>query len=175
MKKLFIFLLALAAVISCDKEDKWRNGTLAINVRDNVTKAEGDSTLTPAQVVRKAWVIVWSNGRDALNITRGFNEQQRDTVNNKLLMLSTDVISDIGELKEGQYDFLVCQDIRILDSSDVVIAYIPTSTVREVRPIIEEKYNEGKYDEVYDIFNDAFVAYPITQAAYDELKEKGLQ
>lgn len=177
MRRILILLSVVAvatAFASCNKGDKWRNGTLAINVRENVaTKA--DEHLTPAQIVRKAWVIVWSNGRNARNITRGFNEEQRDTVNNKLLMLSTDVISDIGELKDGDGDFINSQDIRILDSSDVVIAYIPTATVRQVRNSIIEEYDKGNYDEVYKIFNDAFVAFPISQEEYDDLVESGVQ
>ena len=177
MRRILILLSVVAvatAFASCGKGDKWRNGTLAINVRESVaTKA--DSHLTPAQIVRKAWVIVWSNGDDALNITRGFNEQQRDTVHNKLLMLSTDVISDIGELQNGKYDFINSQNIRILDSSDVVIAYIPTATVRQVRTSIIDEYNKGNYDKVYKIFNDAFVAFPISQAEHDALVEEGLQ
>ena len=165
---------AAIATVACNKENKWRNGTLAINVRENVaTKA--DEHLTPAQIVRKAWVIVWSNGRNARNITRGFNEEQRDTINNKLLMLSTDVISDIGELKDGDGDFINSQDIRIVDSTDVVIAYIPTTAVRKVRSSIIDAYNRNDYDEVYDIFNDAFVAVPISQSEYDALVERGEQ
>jgi hypothetical protein len=174
MKKLFIFLLCAATIVACDKEDKWRNGTLAINVRENVT-TKADEHLTPAQIVRKAWVIRWSNGRDALYITRGFTDEQRDTVNNKLLMLSTDVISDIGELKDGDGDFINSQDIRIVDSTDVVIAYIPTTVVRKVRSSIIDAYNRNDYDEVYDIFNDAFVAVPISQSEYDALVERGEQ
>ena len=171
---MMLICAAAIATVACDKENKWRNGTLAINVRENVaTKA--DEHLTPAQIVKKAWVIVWSNGDDALNITRGFNEQQRDTVHNKLLMLSTDVISDIGELKDGKYDFINSQDIRIVDSTDVVIAYIPTTTVRKVRSSIIDAYNRNDYDEVYDIFNDAFVAVPISQSEYDALVERGEQ
>ena len=177
MRRILILLSVVAvatAFASCDKGDKWRNDTLAINVRESVaTKA--DEHLTPAQIVRKAWVIVWSNGRNARNITRGFNEEQRDTVNNKLLMLSTDVISDIGELKDGAGDFINSQDIRIVASSDAVIAYIPTATVRKVRASIVDAYNRNDYDEVYAIFNDAFVAFPISQAEYDALVEEGVQ
>lgn len=174
MKKLFIFLLCAAAIAGCNKENKWRNDTLAINVRESLD-TRADKHLTPAQIVRKAWVIRWSNGRDALYITRGFTDEQRDTVNNKLLMLSTDVISDIGELKDGDGDFINSQDIRIVDSSDVVIAYIPTATVRKVRSSIIDAYNRNDYDEVYDIFNDAFVAVPISQSEYDALVERGEQ
>ena len=171
---MMLICAAAIATVACNKENKWRNGTLAINVRENVaTKA--DEHLTPAQIVRKAWVIVWSNGRNARNITRGFNEEQRDTINNKLLMLSTDVISDIGELKDGDGDFINSQDIRIVDSTDVVIAYIPTTAVRKVRSSIIDAYNRNDYDEVYDIFNDAFVAVPISQSEYDALVERGEQ
>ena len=177
MRRILILLSVVAvatAFASCGKGDKWRNGTLAINVRESVaTKADGH--LTPAQIVKKAWVIVWSNGDDALNITRGFTDEQRDTVNNKLLMLSTDVISDIGELKDGDGDFINSQDIRIVDSTDVVIAYIPTTAVRKVRSSIIDAYNRNDYDEVYDIFNDAFVAVPISQSEYDALVERGEQ
>ena len=171
---MMLICAAAIATVACNKENKWRNGTLAINVRENVT-TKADEHLTPAQIVRKAWVIVWSNGRNARNITRGFNEEQRDTVNNKLLMLSTDVISDIGELKDGDGDFINSQDIRIVDSSDVVIAYIPTTAVRKVRSSIIDAYNRNDYDEVYDIFNDAFVAVPISQSEYDALVERGEQ
>ena len=100
--------------------------TIDINVRENVT-TKADEHLTPAQIVRKAYSLDMSNGINAFHMRRGWAEQQRDTVNNKLLMYSTDVISIDGELMNTKYDFINVQSAYIVDSNEVVIAYMTTS------------------------------------------------
>ena len=145
----FLILLCLVAVstafASCGKVNKWSERTIDINVRENVT-TKADEHLTPAQIVRKAYSL------------------QRDTVNNKLLMYSTDVISIDGELMNTKYDFINVQSAYIVDSNEVVIAYIPSAVLRKAHDDIIEAYNRNDYDAVYKLFNDAYEAIPITQA-----------
>lgn len=176
----FLILLCLVAVstafASCNKGDKWRNGTLAINVRESVaTRADVDSALTPAQIVRKAYSLDMSNGIDSFHGRRGWAPEQRDTVNNKLMMYSTDVICIDGELKNGQYSFINTKSAYIVDSNEVVIAYIPSSVLKKAHDDIIEAYSRNDYDAVYKLFNDAYEAIPITQAEYDALVERGEQ
>ena len=177
MRRILILLCVVAVATtfaSCDKGDKWRNGTLAINVRESVaTKADGH--LTPAQIVRKAYSLDMSNGIDSFHGRRGWAPEQRDTVNNKLMMYSTDVIGIDGELKNGQYSFINTKSAYIVDSNEVVIAYIPSSVLKKAHDDIIEAYNRNDYDAVYKLFNDAYEAIPITQAEYDALVERGEQ
>ena len=177
MRRILILLCLVAvatAFASCNKGDKWRNGTLAINVRESVaTKADGH--LTPAQIVRKAYSLDMSNGIDAFHGRRGWAPEQRDTVNNKLMMYSTDVIGIDGELKNGQYSFINVKSAYIVDSNEVVIAYIPSSVLKKAHDDIIEAYDRNDYDAVYKLFNDAYEAIPITQEEYDALVERGEQ
>ncbi|MCH3939781.1 MAG: hypothetical protein LKE34_00760 [Bacteroidales bacterium] len=174
----FLILLCLVAVstafASCGKVNKWSERTIDINVRENVT-TKADEHLTPAQIVRKAYSLDMSNGINAFHMRRGWAEQQRDTVNNKLLMYSTDVISIDGELMNTKYDFINVQSAYIVDSNEVVIAYIPSAVLRKAHDDIIEAYNRNDYDAVYKLFNDAYEAIPITQAEYDALVERGEQ
>lgn len=174
----FLILLCLVAVstafASCGKVNKWSERTIDINVRENVT-TKADEHLTPAQIVRKAYSLDMSNGINAFHMRRGWAEQQRDTVNNKLLMYSTDVISIDGELMNTKYDFINVQSAYIVDSNEVVIAYIPSAVLRKAHDDIIEAYNRNDYDAVYKLFNDACEAIPITQAEYDALVERGEQ
>ena len=174
----FLILLCLVAVstafASCGKVNKWSERTIDINVRENVT-TKADEHLTPAQIVRKAYSLDMSNGINAFHMRRGWAEQQRDTVNNKLLMYSTDVISIDGELMNTKYDFIKVQSAYIVDSNEVVIAYIPSAVLRKAHDDIIEAYNRNDYDAVYKLFNDAYEAIPITQAEYDALVERGEQ
>ena len=162
------------AFASCGKVNKWSERTIDINVRENVT-TKADEHLTPAQIVRKAYSLDMSNGINAFHMRRGWAEQQRDTVNNKLLMYSTDVISIDGELMNTKYDFINVQSAYIVDSNEVVIAYIPSAVLRKAHDDIIEAYNRNDYDAVYKLFNDAYEAIPITQAEYDALVERGEQ
>ena len=174
----FLILLCLVAVstafASCGKVNKWSERTIDINVRENVT-TKADEHLTPAQIVRKAYSLDMSNGINAFHMRRGWAEQQRDTVNNKLLMYSTDVISIDGELMNTKYDFINVQSAYIVDSNEVVIAYIPSAVLRKAHDDIIEAYNRNDYDAVYKLFNDAYEAIPITQAEYDAWVERGEQ
>ena len=175
----FLILLCLVAVstafASCGKVNKWSERTIDINVREILTRADVDSALTPAQIVREAYSLDMSNGINAFHMRRGWAEQQRDTVNNKLLMYSTDVISIDGELMNTKYDFINVQSAYIVDSNEVVIAYIPSAVLRKAHDDIIEAYNRNDYDAVYKLFNDAYEAIPITQAEYDALVERGEQ
>lgn len=167
MKKLFILLTCIAVLASCGKDNKWAERTVDINVRESVTKADGDSALTPAQVVRKAYNLIMRGG------ARGWSEAQVDTVNNKLKMWSTDIIDANGNLVDGENGFLNEQDARIVDSSNVVIAYIPNAVLTKAKKDIIEAYEKGDHAKVYQLFEDAYTAIPITQSAYDELVRQG--
>ena len=176
MKRILMMLICAAAIVAtaCDKENKWSERTIDINVRESHTRGE-DGRLTPAQIVRKAYSLDMSNGIDSFHGRRGWAEQQRDTINNKLMMYSTDVIGIDGELKNGQYSFINTKSAYIVDSNEVVIAYIPSSVLKKAHDDIIEAYSRNDYDAVYRLFNDAYEAVPITQEEYDALVAKGEQ
>ena len=178
MRRILILLCLVAvstAFASCGKENKWSERTIDINVREILTRADVDSALTQAQIVRKAYSLDMSNGIDSFHGRRGWAPEQRDTVNNKLMMYSTDVIGIDGELKNGQYSFINVKSAYIVDSNEVVIAYIPSSVLKKAHDDIIEAYSRNDYDAVYRLFNDAYEAIPITQAEYDALVERGEQ
>lgn len=175
MKKIFIILTCIAVLASCSKGNEWDSDhTIDINVKESLTKADGDSVLTPAQIVRKAFVMRMDDGVHYRNMSRGWSEAQRDTINNKLKMWSTDIISEDGRLQD-YFDgaFINVVAAKIVDSTEHVIAYIPRSVLAKARTDIIEAYNAHDYDEVYRLFYDAYTAIPISNSAYEKLVAEG--
>lgn len=203
-------MLALGAGVlaGCKKE---KNGPLdpsamlALNAPKEAQANEAATTkaadeqqqrLTPRQVVEKASVISYHNyeiNPDGGVIERGFNSLQRDFANNRLMMLSIDVISQQGTLKT---DFLNGCDFLLViwrypdgllwgDTSSEyhgygkdfirydTVGYIPTKKVHEAAVKIKSAYYQGNYATCYKLFNEAFTFYPITGKEWRELQAQG--
>lgn len=85
-----------------------------------------------------------------------------------------------GRLELNDYFFKV-RDLRILapipegETEEPIIAYIPNKRMEEAEIAITTAYKEGRYDDVYRLFQELYTAIPTTTARWNELKAKGEQ
>lgn len=180
-----ILLVAIATIIgvsftSCEnkKNKLWDpNAKISLRAADGVPSGKGSSVhLTAKEIVEQTTNIEFINpklsGDDRL--TRGFTDNQRDFVNNRLLMNSTDIISYDGTYNPS---FIEGQDVRLTTATHEAIldtiAYIPNKTLRDAAAIIKQAYDAEEYDLVYATFDQAFRFIPITGAEWLELKRQG--
>ncbi len=102
----------------------------------------------------------------------------KDTISEEpaLLRYATDILHPDGYFIP---DFLEAFDmvIEVFRTNDDIdtIAYIPNAVLREAEQKIRAAFELQDYDEVYNIFYNAFKFRPITGAEYRELKLQGLQ
>lgn len=117
--------------------------------------------MTALQVVEDAFIIQYQSTyfdnkyyETPKDITRGFNEHQKDFNIPALLMLGIDVIS-----AEGDYyrDLTHAFNFYIINETNDTIAYVPDEVINRARPLIEAAYADENYNEVYRLFDEAFV------------------
>lgn len=185
MKKLFVFLLCAAAIaaslLSCGGNEWDGSHTIDINVRESLAATKADTTdttahrLSPKEIVKQTWSMTTTFNDDGVivNGIRGFSPAQTDTINWKLKMWSTDIIDYKGNLMNSNTDFINAYDVTLINDKYEVIAYVPNAVLEKAREEIIAAYNEGDYETVYELFDQAYTALPITQQEYDELKAKG--
>ena len=172
MKKIILFLFAIALILSsCEPDEVVDKGKLDPNAIITIKPAKGVKTratvtdLTALEVVENAinikWQSNWSGNNyydAAKDIARTFMESQKDYQTPALKMLGIDVITSEGEYyKDLTYAF----NVVITDINNDTIAYVPDDVINNARPLIEEAFNDQNYTEVYRLFDEAFVFYPI--------------
>lgn len=191
MKKLFLMALVAMAFVACDKEDGSKefdytkfvyingyqpNKTLATA---RGTKMFGNKQYSAKQITKLAmedWSSIEWHMFDSLQQEWGFcfSPDQIDTANARFVMSSLYVINGDGSLNDcfiSKLDgYFTYWDGSNLDT----VAYIPNADIISARESIVELYNNEQYDEIYDIFFDAFVFYPCTGDEYKKLKAQGL-
>ena len=111
---------------------------------------------------------------------RGFSDGQRDTVNNRLLMWSSDILTVDGTI---QYDFIGATNTHLIipngrtDEYGLPLydtcGYIPQSVIDSAREQIEALYAQERYDEIYELFHTAFVFFPCTGEEYKQIVANG--
>lgn len=180
MKHLIIVAIATLFFTACQKDGGSMlrpDAKLALNAA--TSKAETNPEhLTARELVEKTTAIHAGNDWD-----RGFASEQRDFVNNRLMMWGSDVITGEGTLSET---FISMSDVVLehwptLHTPEWVdegyecdtIAYIPNAVLRQAETKIRAAYAAENYDEVYKLFNDAYTFYPITGAEWRALKAQG--
>ena len=178
MKKLLLIAAACLVLSGCKKESDGRldpNATVALNPAPGVkaageeSEAENPAHLTARQIVERADALL--AGRSVTGIGDG----NRDFDRNRIVMSSTWVIRQNGELETyalGMRD----QVLVTLDEENYpvdTIAYIPNSVMQELEQRITAAYDAGDYATCYRLFEDAFVFTPITGAEWLELKAEG--
>lgn len=177
MKKLLIVLVVLLA--SCQKEpipQKWDvNKMISLN-----GKVMTKSVMSINNIVKYTTQLSFYN--DLIwdkSVSRGFSANQRDTVNHKLMMWGTDIISQQGDYTtsfiEGR-DFVLRINLRetgtpIWDT----VAYIPNSVIQAAKGRIKSNFDAKNYASVYAAFDSAFVFYPITGSEWLKLKKINMQ
>lgn len=188
MMKLVIVLLALVAVVAvtaCDGE-KPKKGLLKqgamvyVNVKEGGLKAMETTTapneetrLTPRQIVEQALNFMFidpESKKPDMNI--GILDVQRDLENVRIKMWGEQVINKDGTLNDY---FISLRDVRILGLADAIIGYIPNKVMEKADKEIRQAYEAGEYERVYELFQEAYTATPITTQEWNALKEKGEQ
>lgn len=107
---------------------------------------------------------------------RGFADYQKDIVNVKLLMFSSDIVMDNGELQTGWIearDFVIVRD-DVDGSIKDTIAYLPNAVVIKAEQEIKAAYAKGDYEACYTLFDKAFRFTPITGPEWLALKAQGI-
>jgi len=186
--KRFVLMLAIVGVAftACDKkEEPYRfRGTETIYL-NGVEQPKFKSTMTQytiAEIVRhpKTTILYTSEcGGAELDFYRLFAKEWRDTINNRLLMQASDILTNDGELV---YGFISAYDVhlQLLDGDNLrrvgdTCGYIPQSVIDSARVQIEELYTQERYDEIYELFHNAFTFYPCTGDEYKQLVLQGVQ
>lgn len=167
MKKIIILLTVIIAMATAceDKVKDIDKGKIDPMATIKIRPADGvkvrSNGMTAMQVVEDAFMITFKSHYfgnnyepDAKEITRGFNEHQKDFNIPALLMLGIDVIS-----AEGDYyrDLTHAFSFYIVNEANDTIAYVPDEVINRARPLIEAAYADKNYNEVYRLFDEAFV------------------
>ena len=167
---------------------------LYINVRTNamkVTNATDTTTTddpipTPREVVERAGCFLSTDPDTGKpDCPLGIADEQKDFENERIVMWGDMIITDKDRKERGDYHlndyFLKVRDLRILgvlrdgETEQPIIAYIPNKRMEEAEVAITTAYNEGRYDDVYRLFQELYTAIPTTTARWQELKKKGEQ
>lgn len=167
---------------------------LYINVRNNemkVTNATDTTTTddpipTPREVVERAGCFIATDPKTGKpDCPLGIADEQKDYENERIVMWGDMIITDQDRKEAGDYHlddyFLKLRDLRILgvlrdgETEQPIIAYIPNKRMEEAEASITTAYNEGRYDDVYRLFQELYTAIPTTTARWKALKAKGEQ
>lgn len=164
---------------------------LYINIRNNQMKGIEDQTTaedpipTPREVVERAGCFLLTDPATGLtDRALGIDDVQKDYENERIMMWGGMIMND-SHNKEGRLElddyFFKVRDLRILgvlrdgETEQPIIAYIPNKRMEEAEVAITTAYNEGRYDDVYRLFQELYTAIPTTTARWRALKAKGEQ
>lgn len=197
--KHFAPLLLLGAILltACTpKQEPTQKGLapsarLYINVRNEPMRDATDTTATedpvptPREVVEQAIAFLYTDPRTGkIDMPLGIADEQKDLENERIVMWGGMIMNDYNN-KEGRLElddyFFKVRDLRILarlqgdEKEERIIAYIPNKRMEEAELAITTAYNEGRYDDVYRLFQELYTAIPTTTARWQALKAKGEQ
>lgn len=184
---LLLSCLLLVGLGACGEKDNpgklAPDAKLYINVVDNTMKAVDDTPtpdgeqrlLTPREVVEQACNFVFTDKEGDDDSRFSIMDNMKDLDNARIKLWGQQIIREDGSLNDA---FMLCRNIyvepnRIDEAGGRVIAYIPNKVMEEAWKKIQKAYKEGRYDDVYRIFQDAYQATPITEAEYLKLKAAG--
>lgn len=170
MKKIIFILIAVLALTACDKKKDVPklldpNATITIKPAKN-TRAliEGKTALEIVQQCASMKLkSMWFDNKLSESPVIGsytFHERQKDYTIPALKMLASDVIL-YGELS---MDFIEAYDVFLVErGKGDTIAYIPNEVLLEAKTKIVKAYNDENYEEVYRLFDEAYVFYPMPE------------
>lgn len=176
MKKTILMLaLVGVALAACEKKNEpyQFKGTEQIYL-NGVEQPKFKSTTTQHslyEIVRapKLYLNVRLEGHTADGY-KSFGAEQRDTINNRLIMVSTDILTEEGELI---YDFISATNIFLYYYKGDTVGYIPQSVIDNARVQIEALYAQERFDEIYELFHTAFTFYTCTGQEYKDIVANG--
>lgn len=167
---------------------------LYINVRNNAMKVTNatdtttteDQVPTPREVVERAGCFLYTDPKTGkIDMPLGIADEQKDVDNERIVMWGDMIITDQDRKEAGDYHlddyFLKLRDLRILgvlrdgETEQPIIAYVPNKRMEEAEIAITTAYKEGRYDDVYRLFQELYTAIPTTTARWKALKAKGEQ
>ena len=161
-----------------------RNQPMRVTESTDTTTTE-DPVPTPREVVERAGCFLFTDPETGkIDMPIAIGDEQKDLENERIVMYGGKIMNDHHN-KEGRLEldsyFLKVRDLRILapipegETEEPIIAYIPNKRMEEAEVAITTAYNEGRYDDVYRLFQELYTAIPTTTARWQKLKEKGEQ
>ena len=179
MKKFMLFALVAMVFAACDKKEEayvfkptemiYLNGVERPMFKSTTTQYTLEEIVRSEELHLMA-VTEFGNSYWSFNLP-----ERRDTINNRLLLYSTDILTEQGELI---YDFLTATDMHLVISLrgnyvGDTCGYIPQSVIDSAREQIETLYAQERYDEIYELFHSAFTFYTCTGEEYKQIMAGG--
>lgn len=181
MKRILLFALVGTMFIACKEKNEPYDFNkflpVYLNGVENPKYKSSTRQYSLDYIVRDSSVLLSTS----LGV-RGFAPEQRDTINKRLLMWSTDIITASGTIL---YEFIGQTDIHLIIHNGEkfnelgqciswdTCGYIPQSIIDSAREQIEALYAQERYDEIYDLFHTAFTFYTCTGAEYKSIMANG--
>lgn len=183
MKKTLLLIATVATVFAAckDKEYNFRQDTIYLNGVEQPKFKSTQKQRSLRDIVTDPSVELWFFDKDGRDWSRGFHELQRDTVNMRLMMWSTDILDIDGNL---DHMFLEGLDmhLRVANYADEArqqflyydtVGYIPHAVLVEATRKIDSLYEIEQYDEIYELFHSAFTFYTCTGEEYKQIVANG--
>ncbi len=185
MKKCFLIMVMVGLAFAACKKDaepyKFKE-TVEPLILDFVERP--NSKYSVAEVVRNPYVAMLFRYESAGSedvYCKHFAHESHDTINNRLLMQSSDILTEDGRLV---YDFIGARDVYLAfvdytkggDNTNIngdTVGYVPQSAIDNARVQIEELYAQEQYDEIYEVFRKAFTFYTCTGEEYKQIVANG--
>ena len=117
-------------------------------------------------------VLVFYASNEKYESSLGIKEEDKLFDTHTIRIYSNYIITERGELS---HEFIDGHDFIFYDARhpEEVVGYIPNAVMHEAGRKIKEAYKAGNHEEVYRLMQEAFVAYPLTEAEYKTLKAEG--
>lgn len=188
MKLTKIVALAVAVLIglsACDtKKNEPKKGIipttdLLVHVKSSgarALRAEDGKPFKSARSVedcmKRLNALLFYASNEKYESSLGIKEEDKLYDTHTIRIYSNYIITQRGELLP---DFIDGHDFIFYDgrTPKEVVGYIPNAVMREAGRKIKEAYKAGNHEEVYRLMQEAFVAYPLTEAEYKTLKAEG--
>lgn len=192
MKKTILLLAMAGAILSaCDKKEdgfQWRPNDLfpiqgidktaqVATVRGTLKFANGQQQRMTAKEVTKRYLEIYPDVAWHATNNEGSKgylyvpTEYVDTANARFMMASGCIIREDGSIGK---DFIYNHDNYFVDThTGDTIAYIPNSAIESARERIIALHSEGRYDEIYELLQNAFVFYPCTGEEYKQIVKNG--
>lgn len=188
MKITKMIALAVAVLIglsACDtKKNEPKKGLipttdLLVHVKSSgarALRAEDGKPFKSARSVedcmKRLNTLIFYASNEKYTSSLGIKEEDKLYDTHTIRIYSNYIITERGELSP---EFIDGHDFIFYDARhpEEVVGYIPNAVMHEAGRKIKEAYKAGNHEEVYRLMQEAFVAYPLTDAEYKALKAEG--